>query len=66
MERTKQCAIEHWHKENNIDLPASYRLTDQAIPLVGSKRVAPQDFLSSPAKKISSKEDFLYEKDLSE
>ncbi|XP_065655895.1 uncharacterized protein LOC100201447 isoform X2 [Hydra vulgaris] len=63
MERTKQCAIEHWHKENNKDFPASYKLTDQATPLVGSKRQAPQDFSASSSKKSLTKDDFLDEKD---
>lgn len=61
MERTKQCAIEHWHKVNKIALPQKYqRVEKEQVPIappVGSKRSAPDDdtkSLTSPLKKVSS------------
>lgn len=66
MERTKQCAIEHWHKVNKKDLPSKYaniplrtdEIRDEATkndPKIGSKRSAPADDKSaSPTKKVTT------------
>lgn len=67
MERTKQCAIEHWHKVNKKDLPSKYanissrtdEITDEATkndPKIGSKRSAPADerTIASPTKKATT------------
>ena len=67
MERTKQCAIEHWHKVNKKDLPSKYanissrtdEITDEATkndPKIGSKRSAPADdrTSASPTKKVTT------------
>jgi len=63
MERTKESAVEHWHKVNNLDVPEKFGVSkpveskDVATPKVGSKRTADSDANKSPIKKPSSKSD---------
>lgn len=68
MEKTKQCAIDHWHKVNKKDVPKKYaeeskedekeqkEEVNKADPKIGSKRSAPNDEkgYSSPTKKVTT------------
>merc|ERR1719450_1047306 len=66
MERTKECAVEHWHKANDVpriveksDTPKVSDLNEVSkdnkdTPKVGSKRSASDDGNKSPLKKSST------------
>lgn len=65
MEKTKECAVEHWHKVNNLEIPEKFGVTKaddskekeidirvEESPRVGSKRSASDtDENKSPMKK---------------
>lgn len=68
MERTKECAVEHWHKVNKLDIPDKFGVTKpndakerdvdirvEGSPRVGSKRTASDTELNrSPVKKAAT------------